>query len=350
MKRLALLFWLLTSSGWTWCAFAGPHAFEHLMRPIYGEPTLQTLKLRGGFDVLSAFTGFIHSTNVTAFTAILWTKVASYPVGWMDGGCMIDASFTVETARSTLEGGPGLEDLLHGDFLVTPVPLSAGGTWQAACLPNGYDCPDSLADKWGYGCYCFNLTTDTPLTLTVGGAELQIPATNCMIRNILAISADRTVTIAAERANACVNFGIAEIPLIQFISAGSSSSSSSSTTMDVARGGPTSTEWRMVAVRGKIQGGNGIGQTDSYNATNHFENVSTATTEIAHPRATFARGSRVRMMFANTYGGLHKESTGEDVMVKFFGGKLLRGWLTDGEIERLRDIDAAELRRRGEIQ
>lgn len=47
---------------------------------------------------------------------------------------------------------------------------------------------------------------------------------------------------------------------------------------------------------------------------------------------------------------LGKESTGEEVQVKFFGGKLLKGWLTDGEIERLRDIDAAELRRRGEIQ
>lgn len=345
MKRLVLILGMLTS----WCILAAPTAIEHLMRPIYGEPTLQTLNVRGGLDAFSAFTGFIQSTNVTAFTAILWTKIASFPTGWHDGGVLIEAMFTVETARSTSEGGPSLEDLLNDAYLVTPIPLSASGTWQATCLPNSYDCPDFLASQWGYGCYCFNLTTDAPITLTVGGAELYIPATNCMIRNIQAISADRTVTIAASDPNACINFGIAENPLVQFLSAGVNSNAAGGNA-DVSQGGPTLAEWRMVAVRGRIENGNGIGQIESYNATTHFDNAVTDTHALAHPRSTFAHNSRVRMIMSNVYGWMKKDSTGEKVQVKFFGGKLLRGWLTDGEIERLRDIDAAELRRRGEIQ
>lgn len=347
MKRLALLFWLITSSGWTWCALAS-HGFEHLMRPIYGEPTLQSLKVRAGLNALSALTGFIESTNVTAFTAVLWMKVASYPAGCTDGGIIINSSFTVSPARSTKEGGPGLADLLNNDYLVTPIPLSADGTWHATCLPNSYDCPENLASKWQYGCYCLNLTTDTPLTLTVGGAELYVPATNCMIRNIQAVTADRTITIAAERADACINIGIAVNPLIQFIDAGTSSNFSGlSNNFDISHGGPTSTEWRMIVMRGKIEGTNAIGRTDSYNATTHFDNHETVTTELAHPRATFAHDSRIRFFCSNFFGGLHNKTTGEDVQILFYGDKLIEGWLSDGEIEHLRDIDAYELRRRG---
>lgn len=339
MKRFALYVFAMIN----FLALASPTtAIEHLMRPIYGEPTLQTLKVRSGYDTVSAFTGFISATNVTAFTAVLWARVVSRHHDYNDGGVFVQNDYTIETARSTTEGGPALNDLLHGECLEYHVPLSPFGTWQSRCLPDAYDCPDNIAAQWGYGCYCINVTTDTPFTLTVGGAELYVPVTNSMIRNILAVSSDRTITIAAESTYARIKLGIAINPLVQFVSAGKSSGmEGSSTRFDPQYGGLSQNEWRMIAVRGRVDG---LAQTDTYNATSHFDLIDDATTEIAHPRATFARDARVRMLLGIITGGLT-----DDLQIKYYGGKLLNGWLTDGEIERIRDIDAAELRRRGEL-
>lgn len=348
MKFFRLLFWVLTSTGWAWCALAGG-GYQHLMRPIYGEPTLMRLDHRSGFKAVEAFTGYINATNVTAFTAMCWMRVTRHP--WLNPNngsyIFVQPCFSVESARATTEGGPGIPDLLNDAYMVQPVPLSAGGTWQANCLPNGYDCPENLRDQWGYGCYVFNLTTDTALTLTVGGAELYIPATNCMIRNIQAVSADRTVTIAAENANACINFGIGVNPLVQFCSAATFAGMSGA---GIDNGGGLRThEWRLVVVRGRIENGKAYGITEGWNATDKFELGETVDeTTLAHPRTTFAKNARVRMLVSNVAGGLVFE--GQEIEIGLFGGKMLKGWLTDGEIEKIRDIDVNELRRRGEIQ
>lgn len=345
MKFFRLLFWLLTSSGWAWCALAGG-GYQHLMRPMYGEPTLMRLDHRSGFKAVEAFTGFIDATNVTAFTAMCWMRVTRHP--WhnpsIDPWIFVHSNFSAESARSTTEGGPGIPDLLNDAYMVQPVPLSSNGTWSATCLPSEYSCPSTLTNKWQYGCYCINLTTDSPLTLTVGGAELYIPATNCMVRNIQAVSADRTVTIAAESAHASVNFGIGVNPLVQFCSAASFDGLDRSG-IDIG-GGLRTNEWRLIVVRGRIENGKAYGITEGWNATNKFELGETIdATTLAHPRTMFARNARVRMLISNMAGGMVFE--GKEIEIGFFGAKLLKGWLTDGEIEKIRDIDAAELHRRG---
>ena len=345
MKFFRLLFWLLTSSGWAWCALAGG-GYQHLMRPIYGEPTLMRLDHRSGLKAFDAFTGFIDGTNVTAFTAMCWMRVTRHP--WLnptnERHVVVQSCFSVESARATTEGGPGIPDLLNDAYMVQPVPLSSNGTWSATCLPSEYSCPSTLSNKWQYGCYCINLTTDTPLTLTVGGADLYVQATNCMIRNILATSADRNVSIAAESANASVNFGIGVNPLVQFCSAAAFTGVNGSS-MDNG-GGLRTNEWRLVVVRGRIENGKAYGITEGWNATNKFElGETTNETTLAHSRTSFAKNARVRMLVSNTTGGLVYE--GQSIEIGLFGAKLLKGWLTDGEIEKIRDIDAAELHRRG---
>lgn len=348
MKRLALFFCCIAAVGLVLRAFSGS-GFRHLMRPIYGEPTLMRLDHWSGHKAVEAFTGYINSTNVTAFTAMCWMRVTRHP--WLSPSngsyIFVQPCFSAESARATTEGGPGLPDLLNDAYMVQPVPLSAGGTWQANCLPSGYECPEVFRDQWGYGCYVFNLTTDTPLTLTVGGAELHIPATNCMIRNIRALSADRTVTIAAESANASVNFGIGVNPLVQFCSAASFTGMTGAGSDN--GGGLRTHEWRLVVVRGRIENGKAYGITEGWNATDKFELGETVDeTTLDHPRTTFARNARVRMLVSNVAGGMVYE--GQSIEIGLFGGKMLKGWLTDGEIEKIRDIDVNELRRRGEIQ
>ena len=345
MKFFRLLFWVLTSSGWAWCAFAGG-GYQHLMRPIYGEPTLMRLDHCSGNQAWGAFTGFVDDDDVTAFTAICWMRLTRHP--WLNPTneryVVVQSDFTTEMARSTLEGGPSVGDLLNDAYMVQPIPLSSNGTWSATCLPSEYSCPSTLSNKWQYGCYCINLTTDTPLTLTVGGAELYVQATNCMIRNILATSADRNVSIAAESANASVNLGIGVMPLIQFCSAGSFEGVNSHG-LDIG-GGLRTNEWRLVVVRGRIENGKAYGITEGWNATDKFElGETTNETTLAHSRTTFARNARVRMLISNLAAGMVYE--GQSIEIGLFGGKLLKGWLTDGEIEKIRDIDAAELHRRG---
>lgn len=343
-KRLVILFCI----GCAFCAFAGG-GYQHLMRPMFGEPTLMRLTAKSGMSARTLMTGFIQSTNVTAFTAILWARLGHNPFSY-SFNLFAEADFTTDPARATREGGAELEDLLGNAFMVAPVPLSAGGTWQAACLPNSYDCPATLADKWGYGCFCFNLTTDTPLTLTVGGAELQIPATNCMIRNIQAVSADRTVTIAASSPDACINFGIAVNPLVQFYYAGQFDGQQDGNVgrLDPQFGGIVADEWRMVAVRGKIEDGVVYARTDGYSESALMKSMTGLTRTMAHPRTTFAQDSRIRLSCCFFQGGFVNPATGQETEIRLFGGKVLNGWLTDAEIERIRDLDAAELHRRGE--
>lgn len=349
MKRLAFFFCYIAAVGLALRAFSGS-GFRHLMRPIYGEPTLMRLDHNEGVSACEAFTAFIEEGDVSAFTAMCWMRVTRHP--WINEinakMVFVQTCFSVESARSTTEGGAGIADLLNDAYMVNPIPLSAGGTWQASCLPSGYDCPDTLRDRWGYGCFVINLTTDTPLTLTVGGAELYIPATNCMIRNIIAETTDRTVTIAAENENASINFGIGVNPLVQFCGGGHFSGHTSA---GIDNGGGLRThEWRLVVLRAKIENGKAIGLTEAWNATDKFELGETSiSTTLAHPRTTFARDARVRMQVCNMAGGLVSDE-GQKIEIGLFGGKIFEGWLTDGEIEKIRDIDVNELRRRGVIQ
>lgn len=339
MRRLTILLFAVL------LALAGVASPELLAPPRFGDPTLMRAFTRSGrFDLANAFFGHDRATNFTLCCWMKWTPRANYPAEASEWTCpFVDIMVSADPARATREGGPELENLCSHRYEV-PLALS-GGTWSATCLPATYDHPDTL-ESWQYGCYCVNVETDTALTVNVGGAEHSVAASNGVrqVFNIRAESASRAVSVAASSANATVRFGIAENPLVQFIGSQFDSQGNSNQTGDPSRGGISSAEWRMVVARGTIATNTVTINVCGYNTTSKLECDRTESRALWHPRATFARHARIRITAASLMG---LERDGEADGITLYGLRVYSGWLSDAVIERMRDLDVAEMTRRG---
>lgn len=338
MKRLALFaLAALAVRG----AFAAP---EMLAPPRFGDPTrMCAYSCSNVFDVATAYFSDDQASNFTAIVWMKWTPRANYvPSSLLVPFVMFGVS--ADPARATCEGGDGLPDLQSHRYEV-PLALS-GGTWGETCLPATYDYPDTLASQWQYGCYAVNVETDTALTLNVGGAEKSISASPEKQRfNILATSASRAVSISAASANANVKFAIAENPLVQFIGAQfDDNPDGAGNFYGGENGGLASNEWRMVVFRGRIAAGSITCEARGYDATSKLQVDHTTTQELWHPRTTFARNARLRVMVASLIGFQYE---GKYDTFHLYGFRVYRGWFNDATIERMRDLDAAEMTRRG---
>lgn len=177
-----------------------------------------------------------------------------------------------------------------------------------------------------------------PLTIDVAGHEVSVPMTNFWAFNAPAHSTSRTVSISAESADAKVRFGIAENPLVQFVSA---------TALEVDGTGMRFTvgidldEWRFFVARIGIDGGTNLTVGISgYTATNRMENAKTVSQARWKPRRTFERDSRVRFVFAGMNGlGVR--------VVKSWGLRAYGSSISESLIERMRDQDIEEMKRIG---
>lgn len=337
MKRAALILAALALRG----AFAAP---ELLAPPQFGDPT--RMCAYSCSNVMDVATAYFSDDQASNFTAIVWMKWTPRSNHVPSSGMVPFVTFGVsaDPARATMEGGDGLPDLQSHRY-ETPIALS-GGTWGETCLPASYDIPDSTLSAWQYGCYAVNIETDTALTLNVGGAEKSISASPEKQRfNILATSASRSVSISAASSSATVKFGIAENPLVQFFGAQfDDNPDGGGDFYGGANGGLVSNEWRMVVFRGRIAAGSATCDACGYNATAKLPITHTSTKALWHPRTTFARNARIRVMVASLQGIQYE---GKYDTFHLYGFRVYRGWFDDATIERMRDLDAAEMTRRG---
>ena len=340
MRRLTILLFAVL------LALAGVASPELLAPPAFGDPTrMRASAYANAFELRTAFFGDDKATNFTLLCWMRWTPRGNIPGSAQDWLIpFVNVIVSADPARATKEGGPELENLCSHRFDV-PLALS-GGTWAATCLPATYDCPSTLASSWQYGCYCVNVETDTALTVNVGGAERSVAASNGVLQvfNIQAESASRAVSISAASNSARVKFGIAENPLVQFIGAQFDSMGTSTSSGDPSKGGIASTEWRLVAARGMIATNCVTVNICGFNATSKFESDNTVSQALWHPRATFAKHARIRMTVASPLG---LNSEGQEDVITLYGYRVFRGWLSEAEILRMRDLDVAEMTRRG---
>ena len=321
-------------------AFAAP---EMLAPPRFADPTVMYAFSRS--NVLDVATAFFDDDRASNFTAIVWMKWTPR-ANLAASGIVPFAMFAVsaDPGRATREGGATLPDLQSHRYEV-PLTLSSG-TWAETCLPSSYDYPDSTLSAWQYGCYAVNIETDTALTLQVAGAEKSISASaEKQIFNIMGETASRSVSISAASASATVKFAIATNPLVQFIGAQFDDGTGSGSYAYGERGGIVSNEWRMVVFRGAIAAGSATVRVDGWNATTKLTNENESTRTLWHPRTTFAKDARLRVMVACLTGiGI---DTGNPDRFHLYGLRVYRGWFTNAELERMRDLDAAEMTRRG---
>ena len=162
--------------------------------------------------------------------------------------------------------------------------------------------------------------------------------------NIMGSSASRAVSIAAASQSASVRFGIAENPIVQFVGCQSDATRNFDTLSDPTLGGIASAEWRMFVFRGGIAAGTLSTDMCAYNATTRMTNAQTCSQSLWRPRTTFARNARIRFMVASTMGISHD---GVPDVFTAYAFRVYRGRLSDAVVERMRDLDAAEMTRRG---
>lgn len=301
-------------------------------------------------DAWSYLTAFVGTPGLSGLTVCGWMRYDA-PA---DANAVIPLAVVFDVsnvpARATTEGGAALPDLCptnwwDGD---DDLPLAADGTWAATVLPASYDLPPDFADgssnQWKYGCYVVNVSTDSPLTLTVGGEEMQVPATNLLVRNVLAASASRAVSVAASDPAAHVRLGVAENPLVQFVGAQfDGSDMSGASPVGEEFGGVVTNGWRFVVARARIDGGTNLAvSVCGYTRAARLENAGFVSRRLWRPSATFAPDARAMVM---TCGLL-----GSGGAVLGYGWRAYGCWLGDALVERMRDQDWAELVRRGLVR
>lgn len=276
----------------------------------------------------------------TGMTMIAWMKYSTtYAQKIVPPFVM--GSCTAEAARSTRDGGAPLTNLVTGTISDAQAIDVSSGSWAMECLPTGYAVPSTLADsQWQYGCYCINVTTDTPLTLSVADTEIYIQATNGMVRNVQGSSSSRYVIVTPESASANVQFGIAEMPLHQFVGTQSDGRSpDGGAQIGASEYGGLDEKWRMFAFRARIDEGKMIVRMDGYTPDVHLTKVQCVTQELLRVRSTFEKDA----MFRFSCAGFGVETLTIGICLQ----KMLGEWITDEQIERIRDLDVAELVRHG---
>lgn len=148
---------------------------------------------------VESFRGYANGGE-TGMTVVAWAKYTTSHANLIVTPFVM-GSCTAESARPTREGGAPLTNLVTGTVSDAQTIDVSSGSWARECLPTGYAVPSTLAgSQWQYGCYCINVTTDTPLTLSVADTEIYIPATNGMVRNVQGSSASRYVIVTPESA------------------------------------------------------------------------------------------------------------------------------------------------------
>lgn len=326
--------------------------------PKYGDSSLMSFNRREARGTAPLVT-FGLPTPAPSFTTVFWTCVDWRRDPETVSTPMVEAMVSTEPALYVSEGGDYSPDLLGGAYwpverggLGATLPLSSTGTWSANCLPSSYDMPADFAhrDDWQYGCYTLNVITDTDLTVTVGGEERNIAASNEMQQvAFLCVSADRSITVAAADADADVYLCAAESPLRQFHDMQLFQTPSGSHYFAVSEKALTN-EWRMVVLRGAIvQGGAAVelnALTFSAVDPSPIED-STSTKELWRPRADrcFARHSRIGFIICALCG--LKDLNGEYIRRNVWGAKIYPEWLDDDLILAIRDRDFDEMSRRG---
>lgn len=324
-------------------AFSALAVDPRLMRPILGDPSRMFGFRQPAWHCVATF--FMPGGHA-AVTAVAWARVRapSDEFGSQFKRCMMYGDCTVAPARATAEGGASLPDLLSGAYTgAAAVPLSSRGTWSAACLPSTWQAPGQISEEWRYGCYCINLRTDAALTLTVGGGEVTVPHATNMVRNVLATSADRTVTIAAASPSATVHFGLAVNPLVQFFG-GVMYAEALDTQQLTSDYSVFTNEYAMMAFRARLLEDGAKVETalDAYTRSGWHHGVAITQRVDAASRAVFAPDARIRLHLCRLAGDT-EALDGTDV----WGVKQWRGWLPDALLDRVLHQDMEEMARRG---
>jgi len=284
-------------------------------------------------NVITPITMFLPM-ETRGFTAICWVRFPPTNA-YMPHIAM--PSFSVYPARATKEGGRQ-SDFPTPVLPYTQIELDANAQWvMPTDLPAITDPHYAASRSFANGCYSVNIFTPCVATLTIAGTEWTFQPSNAVqCIEIPAKDASRSVALSAADPQAVIYLGIRENVPRQFFQTGSKVVSIS----DLSAASLVSNEWAMVVLSAHIVSGTMAVTNEFFVYTqdsqrSYVPDVFTQTV----PRATFAQDARISFFFARY------ETAGDNA--DLYGWKIYPRFLTVEQIEHIRDLDAAEMRRRG---
>lgn len=291
-----------------------------LMGTATGPERMYSLDMSGSAELPPYFA----EGRETGLTVVAWVRFAP-ELGNL--GLICFPTHSTVPARATREGGDELPAFLD----LASVPYGSGATWGASGVvpQDAAEVPGAFSGRF---VVCVNCATDTAITLTVGGAELNIPATNDFVRNLEVVKGDASVAVSAAAAGARTSLALAVNPWIQFFN------------------GPTYTPavgqelasaitncWTMLCWRADLSGGT---LAESFDLITRDGTRDAVSSSSPYPAAAFVRDSRFRYSLA-CLGGMVRGR------LDVYGLKYIRGRIDDADVWRIWELDLAEIRRRG---
>ncbi len=294
-----------------------------LMRSATGPERMYSLDMTGSAELPSYFA----SGSETGLTVVAWIR---YGTTDSFGGLLCYPSHSTVPARATREGGDELPAFLD----LPSVPLSSGATWGASgVVPQDADEVPGATD--GRFVVCVNCDTSHALTLTVGGSELNVLATNGYVRNLAVVKGDASVTVAAASPSATVRLALAVNPWVEFVGGPVYAPADNRISTSVI-----TNCWTMLCWRARLAGGV---LSETFDLIGRDGGHGVEASSSAYPAARLVRDSRFRYSLAsfvfNSYGGFRR--------CELYGLKHIPHALTDAEVWRVWELDLAEIRRRG---
>ncbi len=277
---------------------------------------------------------FFIGNVCTAYTAVCWMRFPCTPDVSMAMAYVPIPTCSTYPARATFEGGKQ-SDFPAPIFGYSQITLDANGQWvMPVDLPAATDPHFAAAgNAWANGCYSVNIFTPCAVTLTVGGTERNFSASNSMQRaEIQAVNTSRSVALSAADPSAVIYFGIRENVPRQFFQC----------TVDQHYGTDIkslSNEWVMVSASASITG-MAVRVTTAMRDWDGLIKDGIISSRQTVPRSTFAVNSTMRFNLI----GSHAPLPGE---YELWGWKIFGGDLTEAQLDRIRDLDKAEMQRRG---
>jgi hypothetical protein len=310
-----------------------PSAPSELLRvPRGGEPTLARLgeppEIKDGGTAIFAETYLPRQT--AAFTYSVWTRMAA-PLeksGHVSGMC-----FSVRDAR------PGK----HFGSLTDASSYSTSHDYGAVLTQprdaSNDEFPAESAGMFPYGIFYVSARAQDSATFTIAGTEVSIGQSLDYTNFTVAGSAADTHVYAS--ASDYYELQVAAAPLIKFYSRSNGTWNDKTLLFEDAT--VVSNEWVMLAYRAKVTPDGKVVTRDDMMRWDANVPCGQVETNGVTTRAAFETGAFARFKLINFF-----DATNSTVhSVQTYGGHLWEGWLTDEQLERVRDKDISVMQRRG---
>lgn len=295
------------------------------------DPSRMTM-LRDGRNMVEDLIQTWAEPGSTGLTEIVWYRGEAKP--WtspqVTSAWLLGVYCSVDAARPTMQGGPPIQTVMGYDSITL-----VNGAWADATL-----IPADAPSYDGTVCATINVLTDADLTVTVGSEDIAVAATNTMVvRNVAVKGGARAVVITASRTDAQVKFGLGVQPWHEF---------RSPVGLDRRAEGLTgympwmlTNEWRCVVMRANASGASATSVRVAYagwDPGQWYEESGTMTAPYL-PHQMY-RAMPYSIWGIHLAGGVHR-------YWQTWGRKHFDRVLSDAEIARIVEVDAAEMQRRG---